>query len=158
MPQDNIEQRPYRRTAIDKCFFGQKSALKLQYNQDNNAIFLGIGKKEDNGSWNWRNAKIKDTEAAVIIRVINGQTDTASFYHTYNDNSTKIWINRKEDRMVVRIEEHSKALAPDEQIVLKILLMEAIVRASLCSSRQAITRSSTGSNPEDGIAEVGSCP
>jgi hypothetical protein len=158
MQQENIEQRRYRLTAIDKCFFGQKSALKLQYNQDNNAIFLGIGKKEDNGNWNWRNAKIKDTEAAEIIRVISGQTDTPSFYHSYNDNNTKIWISRKEDRMVARIEDHSKALAPDEQVVLKILLKEAIVRASRGSAHHVNTRSSAGSNSADRIVATVSCP
>jgi len=129
-PEEETEQPKYRRTAIDKCFFAQKSALKVQYNQDSNAIYIGIGKKDDHNTWHWKNAKIKDTEAAEIITVIAGKTDSTSFYHSYNGNETKIWINRKDDSVHVRIEDQAKGLTPAEQHVLQIILEEAILQSS----------------------------
>ena len=111
---------------LDKCFFGQKTALKVQYNQDKNSIYIGIGKKDEADQWTWKNAKIKDTEAAEIIRVLTGKTDSTSFYHTYNDNITQIWINRKEEQVFFKIDEFAKGLNTGEQEVLKIVLLEAI--------------------------------
>ena len=111
---------------LDKCFFGQKSALKVQYNQEKNSIYIGIGKKDEADHWTWKNAKIKDTEAAEIIRVITGKTDSTSFYHTYNDSKTQIWINRREEQVFFKIDEFAKGLDAGEQEVLRIVLLEAI--------------------------------
>jgi len=120
------EQSQNRSIKLDKCFFGQKTALKVQYNQDNNSIYIGIGIKDEADQWTWKNAKIKDTEAAEIIRVLTGKTDSTSFYHTYNDNKTQIWINRKEEQVFFKIDEFAKGLNTGEQEVLKIVLLEAI--------------------------------
>ena len=121
-----IEQSQNRSIKLDKCFFGQKTALKVQYNQDKNSIYIGIGKKDEADQWTWKNAKIKDTEAAEIIRVLTGKTDSTSFYHTYNDNKSQIWINRKGEQVFFKIDEFAKGLNTGEQEVLKIVLLEAI--------------------------------
>jgi len=111
---------------LDKCFFGQKNALKIQYNPENKAIYLGIGKKDENNTWTWKTAKLKDTEAAEIILVIQNKTDNANFYHTYKDETTKIFINRKDNTAFFKIENNTKALNPGEQEVLRIILVEII--------------------------------
>jgi len=116
--------------AIDKCFFGQKTALKIQYNQENNSIYIGIGKKNENNQWQWNNAKIKDTEAADIIRVINGKIDNTSFYHTFNNTNTQIWITKKETQIFIKIDNLAKSLNPSEQEVLRILIEEIILQAA----------------------------
>ena len=123
------EQNQSRSIKIDKCFFGQKAALKVQYNQENNSIYIGIGKKSENDQWTWNNAKIKDTEAAEIIRVITGKTDSTSFYHTYNDNKTQIWITRKEEQVFIKIDNLAKSICPSEQEVMKIILKEIILQS-----------------------------
>lgn len=122
MEQTKKEQRP----ALDKCFFGQKSAFKAQYDKESKSIYIGVGKKNEDESWSWKNAKIKDTEAAEIIRVLQGQADSVSFYHTFNGSSRKIWINRKEEQLFVKIDNKRKGVNFGEQEVLKIVLLEAI--------------------------------
>jgi len=123
-------QNPSQSIVIDKCFFGQKTALKIQYNQENNSIFIGIGKKNENDQWTWNNAKIKDTEAADIVRVITGKIDNTSFYHTFNNTHTQIWITKKETQIFIKIDNLTKNLNPSEQEVLKIILKETILQSA----------------------------
>jgi hypothetical protein len=120
------EQTEVHRNKLDKCFFGQKSALKIQYNDDNKAIYLGVGKKEEDSSWTWKTAKLKDSEAAEIILLIDQKCDAVSFYHTFKDETTRITITRKDDTTFFRIEDLSKAMTPAELEVLKIILTETI--------------------------------
>lgn len=115
-----------QRPALDKCFFGQKSAFKAQYDKTSKSIYIGVGKKNEDESWSWKNAKIKDTEAAEIIRVIQGNSASVSFYHTFNDSKRQIWVNRKDEQLFVRIDNAGKGISVGEQEVLKILLLEAI--------------------------------
>jgi hypothetical protein len=124
------QSQAQKRAKIDKCFFGQKTALKIQYNQENKSIYLGIGKKEEDDSWTWKTAKMKDTEAAEILRLLQQKTESVNFYHTRNGNETKIWINRKDQAVFFKIEEYAKELSPAEQEVLRIVLEEAILQTS----------------------------
>ena len=96
-------------------FFGQKSALKAQYNKESKSIYIGVGKKSDDNKWSWNNAKIKDTEAAEIIRILQGQTESVSFYHTFNDSKRQIWVTRKEEQLFVKIDSNSKGINLGEQ-------------------------------------------
>jgi hypothetical protein len=116
---------------LDKCFFGQKSALKVQYNPEGKAIFLGIGKKGEDDSWTWKTAKLKDTESAEIILVIRGKAETASFYHTFKGGTTRVSINRNNGTIFFRVEDYARALNPGEKEVLRMILEEAILRASM---------------------------
>ena len=124
------EQSPYKRAKIDKCFFGQKTALKVQYNEETNAIYLGIGKKEEDETWTWKTAKMKDTEIAEILRLLQQKTESINFFHTFNDNETKIWINRKDQTVFFKIDDLVKGLSPAEQEVLRIVLEETILQTS----------------------------
>ena len=120
-----------KRAKIDKCFFGQKTALKIQYNQENKSIYLGIGKKEEDDSWTWKTAKMKDTEIAEILRLLQEKAESVNFHHTFDGNQTKIWINRSKETVFFKIEDQAKGLNPAEQEVLKIVLEEAILQTSL---------------------------
>lgn len=136
MNENQEEQMPEqsqapKRTKIDKCFFGQKTALKIQYNQETKSIYLGIGRKQEDDTWTWKTAKMKDTETAEILRLLQQKAENINFYHTYNGNETKIWINRNQDTVFFKIEDQSKGLSPAEQEVLKIVLEETILQTSL---------------------------
>jgi len=125
------EQRQPKRAKIDKCFFGQKTALKIQYNQENRSIYLGIGKKQEDDSWTWKTAKMKDTEIAEILRLLQQKAENVNFHHTFNGNQTKIWINRKDQTVFFKIEDLAKGLSLAEQEVLRIVLEETILQTSL---------------------------
>jgi hypothetical protein len=128
--EQTIEQSQHKRAKIDKCFFGQKTALKIQYNEETNAIYLGIGKKEEDESWTWKTAKMKDTEIAEILRLLQQKAESINFFHTFNDNETKIWINRKDQTVFFKIDDLAKGLNPAEQEVLRIVLEETILQTS----------------------------
>ena len=126
-----VQSQALKRAKIDKCFFGQKTALKIQYNQENKSIYVGIGKKEEDDTWTWKTAKMKDTEIAEILRLLQQKTENVNFYHTFDGNQTKIWINRKDKSVFFKIEEYAKGLNSAEQEVLRIVLEETILQTSL---------------------------
>lgn len=127
--QEVVAKESQHRNRLDKCFFGKESALKVQYDKENNKIYLGIGKKGTNNDWTWENAKLKDIEAAEIIRVIASKTEAASFFHSFNNKNTKIWINKNEDTLTIKVDDQSKKLSPAEQEVLRIFLEEVILQS-----------------------------
>jgi len=127
--QEVVATESQHRNRLDKCFFGKESGLKVQYDKENNKIYLGIGKKGSNNDWTWETAKLKDIEAAEIIRVITSKTEAASFFHSFNNKKTKIWINKSEDSLAIKIENQSKRLNPAEQEVLRIFLEEVILQS-----------------------------
>ena len=134
--QEVVAAESQHRNRLDKCFFGKESALKVQYDKETNRIYLGVGKKGSNNDWTWGNAKLKDVEAAEIIRVIASKTEAASFFHSFNNKKTKIWINKSEDSLSIKIENQGKKLNPAEQEVLRIFLEEVILQ-SFSNTREA---------------------
>ena len=116
--------------SIRKPFFGKDNCLVLQVNAEARKVFLDIGKKGPNG-WKWNKAKLGDEEMADILHVLEGKSEEASFYHSYQGKETKIWINRKADNVYFRIESQSKALSPAQQTVMAILLRQAIVATNV---------------------------
>jgi len=127
--QEQVATESQHQNRLDKCFFGKESALKVQYDKETGKLFLGVGKKGTNNDWTWENAKLKDVEAAEIIRVIASKTEAASFFHTFNNKSTKVWINKNEDSLIIKVDDHSKKLTPAEQEVLRIFLEEVILQS-----------------------------
>jgi hypothetical protein len=93
-------------------------------------VFIDVGKKEE-GAWKWNKAKIDDEEMGEILRVLKGETEEASFYHEFQGKTTKIWVNRKQEKVYFRIEDKSKALTPAQQAILKVLVQEAIVAVNI---------------------------
>ena len=127
--QEQVAAESQHRNKLDKCFFGKESALKAQFDKDTGRLFLGVGKKGTNNDWTWETAKLKDVEAAEIIRVIASKTEAASFFHSFNNKNTKIWINKSEDNLSIRVDDQSKKLSPAEQEVLRIFLEEVILQS-----------------------------
>lgn len=120
MEQGNNENRSVLRHA----FFGQASCVTLDHGQ--NGTFLKVGKKNGDG-WGWQVAKMSMPELGDIISVIKGRTDKASFFHSFKDKQTKIWINRDDKGQVFfKIEDHAKPLNIGEQEVLLVLLDRVI--------------------------------
>lgn len=115
---------------IRKPFFGKDTCLVFQANGPAGKVFLDVGKKEED-AWKWNKAKIDDEEMGEILLVLQGEAEEASFYHEFEGNTTKIWVNRKQDKVYFRIEGQSKALTPAQQAILKVLLREAIVTANI---------------------------
>lgn len=128
-----VERAPVRRALIDKVFFGQKSAFKIQYNENADSAFFGIGKKDNEDNWTWRTAKMSDTELGDILRVLTGREDAVSFYHTFNKVETRIWINRKDNNVMVKIEDTVKLLTPAEQEIMRVLLEEIIRQTAMAA-------------------------
>ena len=127
--QEVVAKESQHRNRLEKCFFGQESALKVQYDKETNKFYLTVGKKGTNNDWTWETAKLKDIEAAEIIRVITSKTEAASFFHSFNNKNTKIWINKSEDNLAIKIENQGKKLNPAEQEVLRIFLEEVILQS-----------------------------
>ena len=123
----NQQQPP---AGIRRAFFGKDSCLVLQVNTDAMKVFLDIGKKGTTG-WTWTRAKIDDEEMAEILKVLEGKTDEASFYHKFGDKETKIWVNRKDEQVFFRIEDQSKGLGPAQQTVMAVLLREGIAAVNV---------------------------
>ncbi len=144
--QEQVATESQHRNRLDKCFFGKESALKIQYDKENNKIYLGIGKKGSNNDWTWEKAKLKDIEAAEILRVIASKTEAASFFHTFNNKNTKIWINKNEDSLIIKVDDQSKKLNPAEQEVLRIFLEEVILQTF--SSQKAASSSESRSQTQ----------
>jgi len=115
---------------INKAFLSKNNALKIQYNKDVNQIYIHAGKK-DNDKWIWIKSKFSDSEIGEILRVLNGQTDKCSFFHKYNDNTTRTWVNKKNGFIFFKIEDISKALNSGEQEVMRVLLEKVIL---LCNT------------------------
>lgn len=129
MEQNQPEQQA-QTAKLDKAFFSQTGALKIQYDPERPGIFLGIGKKA-NDTWTWKTAKLKDVEAAQIIRLIQGKTESIDLYHTFETAATRISISKNEkDEAYFKIDDHAKKLDPNEQEVLRIILQETIRQAA----------------------------
>jgi hypothetical protein len=108
----------------------KNNALKIQYNKNTNQIYIHAGKK-DNYKWVWIKSKFSDSEIGEILRVLDGQTDKCSFFHQFNGNTTRTWINKKDGFIFVKIEDISKALNSGEQEVMKVLLEKVILLANI---------------------------
>lgn len=108
---------------LDKAFFGKDNCLTIQLRDG--SCYFKWGKKIGD-SWNWKNVKFSDVELGDILRVLEGQTTEAKFYHSFNDESTQIWINRNESSVVFKAADFVKGLNSGEQKVLEVLLSKVI--------------------------------
>ena len=105
---------------ISKSFFGKSSCLVVQQTQAQD-IYFRVGKKEIKG-WHWSVAKLKAVEVAEIIALLHLRTEVCRFYHTYKNNEQHIFVNRKAEKVFVRIGEQAKPLDLGEQELLRIIL------------------------------------
>lgn len=114
---------------INKAFFGQDNALKIQYNTDTNEVYLHLGKVHEK-VWTWYRAKLNDVELGNIIQVLVGKINHISFFHKFNSNPQQIFVDRSKNgkTFAFRIGSMSKALNEAEAYVLKILIESLIVK------------------------------
>jgi hypothetical protein len=125
-----MDQMQHEPTNVRKAFFGKDSCLALHVNVKAQKVFLDIGKKHG-GAWAWDKAKLDDEEMGEILLVLEQQAEGASFFHTYGDKKTKIWVSRKDDHVYFRIDDRSKGLNPPQQRAMIELLRYAIEATSV---------------------------
>lgn len=114
---------------LNKCFMAKTTAFKVQLTKDKECYFHTGQKSAD--KWSWVKAKMNTAELGMILKVLKGEKNSTSFYHKFNEKETKIWVNRKEDYVFIRIEKISKSLTEGEQEELKVLLEYIILRKNL---------------------------
>ena len=113
---------------INKAFMSKAGSLKIQVNTKTKSIYLHAGKKQADDTWSWEKTKIDDSECGAILNVLKGRIDKISFFHKFNDNQKRTWINKDNNGLFwIRIEDYKKSLNPGEQTVFEILLEQAIV-------------------------------
>ena len=115
---------------VNKAFFGKGNCLKITLNSQKEC-YMHWGMKKEN-KYEWLKAKFSSEELGVIIRVLNGRKNTASFFHSFNDKKAQFWINNKDEFVFFRAKANtldiSKSLNEGEQEVLAVLLRDVIVR------------------------------
>lgn len=114
---------------VNKAFFGQNCALKIQYNQNTNQVFMHLGKIQEN-KWTWYKAKLNDVELGKIIQVLEDKTKSLSFFHKFNNKPQQIYVNRGEDKRYIffKIGSISKSINDAEANVLRTLLTSMIIK------------------------------
>lgn len=113
---------------LDRAFFGKDNCLTLQMR--GKQCYLKWGRKAGS-AWEWKNAKMSDSELGDILRVLDGEEREASFFHSFNGDSTKIWVSRQDKAVVFKADDYTKGLQPGEQKVLSVLLRNCIWLAAL---------------------------
>ena len=115
---------------LNKAFFGKSNCIKVMLNVQKEC-YIHWGWKNANEKYEWIKCKFSDTEIADIVSVLEGKKDSVAFYHTFNENSRQIWINRKQEAVFFKIKEMTKFLSEGEQKVLSLLLSHVVVQMSL---------------------------
>ena len=121
--------KPIIKQIISKAFFGKNNCLKVTFNNQRDCYFeFGTALKE---KWSWKKVKLNDGELGDILRVLEGKSQSVSFFHDFKGDKTQIWINKKDDLFFIKVRELSKSLSTGEQRVLEELLKFMIMRSSL---------------------------
>ena len=115
---------------ISKAFFGKKNCLKVTFNNQKDCYFE-FGTTQDEKTWSWKKVKMNDGELGDILRVLEGKAESVSFFHSFKNDKTQIWVNKKGDLFFIKVKELSKSLSTGEQRVLEELLKFMIMRSSL---------------------------
>ena len=118
---------------INKSFMSKTSCFKLQLSGKDCYIHTG---KKNNDKWEWKKAKFNDDELGQLILFLSAQEKTVSFYHVFEGRKIQIYFNRSEYNGSTVISPvidklTGKPLSKGEQVVLKLLLQEIIVRKNL---------------------------
>lgn len=116
---------------LNKSFISKNGCLKVQLNNETKSFYLHIGKKKQDGDWEWIKTKLGDAEVGEILHVLKGTMDKTSFFHTFNERTKRTWVNKDDNGFFwVRVEDFRKQLSVGEQKVLEILLEKAIVASN----------------------------
>ena len=124
----NLKQNDY---VINKAFFGKDNCLKVMLNGSGDCYFhFGFMDKTKN-AWIWKKIKFNDMELGSIVLVLDGRKKNVSFFHSFKDTKTQIWVSSDKDYVFLKIKEMSKSLSQGEQQVLKVLLEYIILRINM---------------------------
>ena len=116
---------------INKAFFGKDNCLKITLNYKGECyMHFGMADKKSN-SWVWKKIKFNDSELGSILLVLAGKQKSVSFFHSYNNANTQIWVNRDKDYVFLKVKEMSKSISIGEQEVVRVLLEHIILRTNL---------------------------
>jgi len=119
---------------INKAFMSKTSCFKIQLNEKD--CYMHTGKKQGE-KWNWKKAKFNDDELGQLMIFLSNKEKTLSFFHSFGEGSKKqIYFNKGEYKgnpVISPIIDKlpGKALSIGEQIVLKVLLQQIIIRKNL---------------------------
>lgn len=114
---------------INKAFLGQKSALKLQLNKENEA-YIHVGKKNQDDKWEWQRAKFEESELGSILQLLTGKSEKFTTVHEFEGEKKSIAFNMVKDKNLFFVKIgtiSSKPLAAGEQEVLRILIEKVIL-------------------------------
>lgn len=115
---------------LTKAFFGKKNCLKAYLN-DKLDFYLEFGKTADEKTWSWKKVKMNDDELGQILSVLEGTQDSVSFFHSFKEDKTQIWVNKSKEAFFIKVKELSKSLSIGEQYVLRELLKYSIIRMNM---------------------------
>ena len=132
----NLKRGQKMKLKINKAFFGKNNCFKLILNDENECYFhFGV---QDKGVYQWKKVKMSDSELGEIINVLKKEKPQISFFHKFNEDSTQIWINKKDNFFFIKVKELSKSFSEGEQKVLEILLKEGSSEKALTLVKKAI--------------------
>lgn len=117
------ENSSYAPPLMDKAFFGKDNCLTVQLRAG--SCYFKWGRKAGD-AWQWKSVKFSDVELGEILGLLEGNCDEAKFYHSFNDESTQIWISRLQNSVVLKAADYTKGLNVGEQKVLEVLLRHVI--------------------------------
>ena len=122
--------KKYNEVILEKLFFGKITCFKLQMNMKKE-IYFHIGLRNDkSNNWKWTKVKMSDVELGKIYSTLCKDISNCNFFHKYEESSTQIWCNKKNDKFTIKINEVSKNFVEGEIPVLKIILKECIIRSN----------------------------
>ncbi|MGM5481629.1 MAG: hypothetical protein ACQESE_04440 [Nanobdellota archaeon] len=117
---------------LQRAFFGKDNCLKVTLHKKLECYFeFGTPKAEKEKGWKWKPVKFNDVELGEILLVLEGKKQSVSFFHKYKDETTQIWVSRKDKFVTIKVKELSKGLNEGEQTVLRELIRHIIVRINL---------------------------
>jgi hypothetical protein len=121
----------------NKSFFGQNSALFLKSNSKfDDFIFIQCIKRKGGNVWEkpskgeGKNIKLSLGEIVMILKVLKGQLDSWSTYHSYKEEGTNISVNWQQNVIWINIGEYSKKLQ-SPQIEILTLLLDHLLREKI---------------------------
>ena len=100
---------------LARTAFGKQSCVKLERN--GRGTWLQVGKKLDEERWDWRRAKLSDTEIAEMLLVFDGRQEQANWLHTFQGSETRISAGRKDQTVFIRVDDYAAALSPGQQVL-----------------------------------------
>ncbi|MFW5865475.1 MAG: hypothetical protein ACOCU6_00080 [Nanoarchaeota archaeon] len=121
-----------KKPILQKAFFGKDTCLKITLS-NNKECFMEFGKPstDKTNGWRWKPVKFNDIELGEILLVLEKEKEQTSFFHTFKDEKTQIWISRKGSYTTFKVKEASKGLNDGERVAMREIIKHCIVRMNI---------------------------